>query len=172
MIVVVTGPPCAGKSTHVDDHRGPDDLVIDFDRVAHALGYPTTHVVFPDHQRNRAAKAAVAARSLLIKAALTDPDRFSQSHRTWLIDARPEPWQREAYTRAAAVFVDLDPGRDECLRRALASGRPPSTIDQINDWFAAAPAIDVAHLFESAATTQTDSAGSPPRAPRKTGEAR
>lgn len=37
---VVTGPPCSGKSTYVDEHANRGDLVIDLDRIAYAVGYP------------------------------------------------------------------------------------------------------------------------------------
>lgn len=167
-IVVITGPPCAGKSTHVDEHREPADLVLDLDRLAHALGYPEDHV--PIDSAHPAALAARAARSVLIKAALDQAPRTR--HTTWLIDARPASWQLHNYTRAGARIVHLDPGPVECERRAVAAGRPTSTLDQIRDWFATAMPVDASALFENAATTQTDSAGSPPRAPRKTGEAR
>jgi hypothetical protein len=39
-IVLVCGPPAAGKSTYVRDHATPSDSVIDFDAIAMELGFP------------------------------------------------------------------------------------------------------------------------------------
>ena len=38
MIHVITGPPCAGKSTYIKDHAVAGDLIIDFDVIASAFG--------------------------------------------------------------------------------------------------------------------------------------
>lgn len=39
MIRIVTGPPCAGKSTYVAEHKDDGD-VVDFDLIARAMGAP------------------------------------------------------------------------------------------------------------------------------------
>ena len=67
-VVVVTGPPCSGKTHHVQEHRNPGDVVIDFDTLAHALGYPHEHAAWPpdDHP---ARAVALRARASDLKAA-------------------------------------------------------------------------------------------------------
>jgi hypothetical protein len=35
-VVLVTGPPCAGKSTYAQDHAAPGDLVLDQDQLGPA----------------------------------------------------------------------------------------------------------------------------------------
>ena len=42
-IVLVVGPPGAGKTTYVRDHKQPSDLVVDYDAIAEALGSDATH---------------------------------------------------------------------------------------------------------------------------------
>lgn len=37
-VVIVAGPPGAGKTTYVEEHRASTDLIIDLDRIAEAIG--------------------------------------------------------------------------------------------------------------------------------------
>lgn len=127
MITVVTGPPCAGKTTHVHDHRNGADVVIDFDALATALGYPGLW----KGDEHPAIGAAKVAWNAVVRAVLTNPDTYGD---VWLIQARPASWMRENYARAGARFVDLDPGQDACLTRA--ARRSPATVDAVNAWYA------------------------------------
>ena len=45
-VYVVHGPPLSGKSTYVQEHKGPNDLVFDFDLIMSALSG------LPVHQHN------------------------------------------------------------------------------------------------------------------------
>ncbi|MEU0174083.1 hypothetical protein ABZ178_12105 [Streptomyces massasporeus] len=40
MLYVITGPPAAGKSSWIDAHAKPEDVVIDLDRITVALTGP------------------------------------------------------------------------------------------------------------------------------------
>lgn len=126
MITVVTGPPCAGKTTHVHDHRSGADLVIDFDALASALGYPGLW-----NGEHPATGAARIAWNAVVRSVLLNPDSYGD---VWLIQSRPASWMRGNYTRAGARFVDLDPGRDACLTRAARRG--PTAVDAVNAWYA------------------------------------
>lgn len=42
-IVLIAGPPCAGKSTYAQQHAEPGDMVIDYDLIAAAIGSPDHH---------------------------------------------------------------------------------------------------------------------------------
>lgn len=133
MINLVTGPPCSGKTTHVAKHRHPESVVVDLDALAHALGYPDTHVVWNDP--HPAIAAARTARTAVIAAA-----QKQQIHgEVWIIDADPHPTTVRILERLGARRIDLNPGRDECHRRAHAAGRDDSTRERINHWYASRP---------------------------------
>lgn len=124
-LIVVSGPPCAGKTTYVNEHRAPADLIIDLDRIAYAFGYPTEQidVAKPHAARN----AAMVARASILK------HLPYKDVRTWVIDTKANPivWER----RGAQVIV-LDPGPEECHRRSAADFRNPSTDIEIDAWYA------------------------------------
>ena len=79
MITVVTGPPCSGKSTYVQQHRYPGDVTIDFDILCMAFGAEVSHEQDPWLREVTAAAWAAAVRRAISES----------GHRTWIIDARP-----------------------------------------------------------------------------------
>ena len=121
MLNVVTGPPCAGKSTYVKEHRSPGSVVVDLDKLAVALGAESDHVYDGDVYR-----AAQRARSAVIR-------ECRDYEESWVIDSSPRAHTRKVF--AGAVFHDLDPGMDECLRRAAEDGRPVGTESVIRAWY-------------------------------------
>lgn len=122
---LVTGPPCSGKTTHVRQHAGPTDVVIDWDAIAQALGSPSTH----DHPPHLVPFVAEARDAVIARLA-----RPSDAAAAWLIKTNPTA---DEYAAAASV-VTLDPGVDECLARAHRDGRPQHTLDGIRTWYLAA----------------------------------
>ncbi len=65
---LITGPPSAGKSTHVDRHARPGDLIVCFDQFARRAGSRNRH----RHIRDQRASAGAAFRRL--RTALPDHD--------------------------------------------------------------------------------------------------
>lgn len=128
-LIVVTGPPCSGKSTHVADRIQPGDLVVDLDQIAHALGYPLDHIDWADRD-HPAVTAARTARTAIVKALPAG------SHTTWVIDAEPHPTSRQIWRRQGVQVIDLVPPASVCHDRASAAARPESTHDQIVAWYA------------------------------------
>lgn len=125
MIHVIVGPPCAGKSTYLNDHAKAGDLRVDFDQIAKCLG------AFKNHDAESIVKtAAFAARDAVINVAMDNPDAES-----WIIHTSPTDEQMESYKSVNADVIVLDPGKDECLARAERDGRPERTIDAINQWY-------------------------------------
>lgn len=133
-VTVVSGPPCSGKSTYVAEHAEPGDVVVDVDLIAHAFGYPTEHLDWSDTEQHPARTAALIARASVLKAVRAG----RIDGRVWVIDAAGRVVDE---LRGVLIdsMVDLDPGRDACLARARADGRPASTLEQIDRWFAARP---------------------------------
>lgn len=128
-IVVVTGPPCSGKSTYVREHRRPEDLVVDTDAIAHALGYPTSQITWTlEHAARDAARVARIALLDWVLAGPLDAD-------VWIVETDPAPVLVGRLERVGATFVDLDPGLDVCLARAAARPDPTGTAEQIRQWY-------------------------------------
>lgn len=130
---VLTGPPCAGKSRYIRDHAADLDVVIDFDTLAHALGYPHPHVDWWETRAHPARTAAAVARVALLSAARTGRFRACD---TWVVETTISPEAQLIYTSVGAHVIPLDPGPDECHRRADADARSPSTHEQIDRWYA------------------------------------
>jgi hypothetical protein len=128
MLTVVTGPPCAGKSTYVRQHALPGDVVIDFDVIAQAFGSPVSH----GHD-SQFWKVAIEARDAAITAAV----RLAvKGARVWVIDSRPTAAKRGWYARNGGRMVDLSADRAELHRRADAAGRPQSWHARIDTFLA------------------------------------
>lgn len=142
-LTVVTGPPCAGKSTYIDQHRSLDDVVIDVDRLAVALGSDVDHVDWagsPSPYRILARDVRAYLVRELMKYLAGNPDERQPTPGSdvWLIDTAPVDWQRKSYRANGATIVDLDPGRMVCHERAKAAGRSVATHGEIERWYAEA----------------------------------
>lgn len=118
--VVVTGPPGAGKTTHVATHAAPGDVVVDLDALIAALSGPGTGD--PHHAPDHIRAVAQAARAAAIRAAR----ELSRGPTVWVIHTNPTPGQRDAYLRTGATFVRIDPGAAEVQARNVSAGRPLS----------------------------------------------
>ncbi|MFJ5231029.1 AAA family ATPase [Kitasatospora sp. NPDC088391] len=82
VLVVVVGPPAAGKSTYIEQHAAPGDIVIDFDRLAVALAPPGA----PSHDHGwHLRNVALRARDAAVRSAL----RVVAQCDVWLIHSVP-----------------------------------------------------------------------------------
>ena len=125
MIHVLTGPPCAGKSTYIGKHAKKGDLIVDYDEIAVTLGAKEKWNPVGIIQ-----KAAMKAREAAISAALRDADAES-----WIIQSRLSEELRKSYEDAGAEIVELDPGKDVCIERAKRDGRPKNIFLAIEGWY-------------------------------------
>lgn len=132
-ITLVHGPPGAGKTTYVEQNAQPNDLIVDFDLLAEAMGSGRSH----DHDSAHS-RAAGAARNAMLKQLQRGQ---TGAARAWIVSAN---------ARADTMFPHhtanlIDPGIDEVKRRAQAAGRPAKWLALIDAWYleragAAAPA--------------------------------
>ena len=127
MLHIITGAPCSGKSTYVREHAKGGDVIVDFDVIAHALGSEV------DHQaEGMVRECAFKARSAVIGHLVEHADECE----AWIIHSDPADWQREAYEKVGAEFIDLDTDMETCLERAVEDERPDGEEQAIRDWFA------------------------------------
>lgn len=121
---IVIGAPCSGKTTFAKANAADNDIIIDLDAIAQALGYPHAHGASGNIFR-----VALAAR----KAAISEAMHHGYS--CWVIHTAPNAEQLESYKMQGAIVHVVDPGIDECLRRARADGRPNGTEAAIREWY-------------------------------------
>lgn len=126
-IVLLCGPPCAGKTTLAHQLAGPGDAILDYDDIARALGSPTwwSH---PEPYRTTAEQH--------MQAAIAEAYAATGDGTAWVIRTAPRPGQRATLAQrwGAQVYV-LSPGEAECKRRAVADQRPSGTRRSIGEWY-------------------------------------
>lgn len=131
-IAVVVGPPCAGKSTFVQGAKKPNDVVVDADLLAQALGSEVAHDSTGDVR-----EVMLNVRRVAISIVLEGIESPA-----WIIHTNPDAQLVRRYREAGATFKLLDPGIDECLARAKAQGRPQGTEEAIRAWYASPPDLN------------------------------
>ncbi len=123
-IVLVVGPPAAGKSTLAAESAGARDVVIDYDALAEALGSRVSH--------GHDSKIAAAARN----AVLREVQRGEvDAPRVWIVSANPNAETLFPHHRVELV----DPGVDEVMRRCEQAGRPGEWPGLVREWYSKRP---------------------------------
>lgn len=126
-VYVVTGPPAAGKSTWVREHAKVGDITIDYDDLVACLapGVERDPVAQPAH----VAAVVGAARDAAINQAVSD----CAHHDVYLVHAMPDRRAMNRYHKHGFEIVTIDPGYDECMRRAVQ--RTPRQQAIVHDWY-------------------------------------
>ncbi|MBD2900768.1 hypothetical protein amrb99_97770 [Actinomadura sp. RB99] len=134
MLTVVTGPPCAGKTTYVREHAAPGDIVLDMDAIANALhAGPATR---------RYGRALLAVTLRAHTAALVEALRQSARVDVWVIHTQPSEAAMQQYVRHAARVVVVNPGRAIVMRR-IAEQRPATARSVATRWYRWHAATDI-----------------------------
>lgn len=124
-ITLVAGPPCSGKSTWVRGNADAGALVIDYDRLAEAIG--------GGYGDDRLRPLVRRVCDLIVGELAADPGRWGDA---WLIRGAPTADERRRYReRLGAEVVVLAVPADECKRRAVSAGRPSSWAQLIDAWW-------------------------------------
>lgn len=127
MLYVITGPPAAGKSTHIAAHARPGDLVIDLDRIAQALTTPGA-----DSWAHDTVLLKVAHRARY--AAIDEACAHLASVDVWLIHSMPNPKAMARYRRLEARIVVVDPGR-AVVEQRVRDMRQPALMAVVTRWY-------------------------------------
>lgn len=121
-VVLVVGPVAGGKSTYVAEHAGPDDMVVDYDAIAQAIGPQLGRA----NQGARHELTKSARNALLRQVRRGEVD----APRVWIVSANPEAEQILPHHEV----VVCDPGYDEAMRRARAE-RPEWLHKMVDRWY-------------------------------------
>ena len=132
-VYVVHGPPLSGKSTYVQEHKGPNDLVFDFDLIMSALSG------LPVHQHNENLIGYVLDIRDLIINRLRHEDKLDAA---WIIVTTIRPRLRQALSGIDVKYIDLSVDEATARRRLRndPDGRDVGVWDQVIDKHFACPA--------------------------------
>lgn len=126
VITLVCGPPGSGKTTYVNEHRAPGDIIWDFDLIMQAITGAEIH-----HTPALAVPYAVAMRDAFLQEA-----KKPRSHQIWIVQACPTIAERRQFAREfGASVVLMDTSEQACIERVRDRG--PGWPDMVAAWFKA-----------------------------------
>lgn len=125
-VVVVAGPPGAGKTYYVKQHKGDNDLIVDLDALLAALTFKDWYT-----RTQPQLHMGLAVREFLLLRLL----RPSDIDTAWVITSAADPDERAAIAQqcGAREIVVILAERDECMHHLRNDGR---RNDQLQHWYA------------------------------------
>ena len=126
-IILVTGPPGAGKTTYARTHANPNDLILDWDALAEAMRPGESRTGGPDQTPTSVGTGRGDATRLARNSILRALQRAE-------LDV-PQAWILSTNPNAETMFpyhdvVTIDPGIEACKAR-----RPHSLHHVIDRWY-------------------------------------
>ena len=122
-LVVVCGPPRAGKNTYITEHADPNDLILDLDMLAQEKGIA--------RERNRS-KAEINTLIRERNSRLADFCRGKTEHpKCWMISTAGSFRQRKFWRELGAELVVINPGVTICKQRIMEDTRKEEYVKQI-----------------------------------------
>lgn len=126
-VVLVAGPPCAGKNRYISEYADHDDLVLDLDALSEAMSLAGTYEFIEAHL-----PIVTEARDAALERLLLGNHKV---RRCWVISTAPERKRRAYYRqRYGARSVVLWWPEETCLLRAM-NERPPQWQEYVRRWF-------------------------------------
>jgi HK97 family phage prohead protease len=138
VITVIVGPPCAGKTTYVEEHMKAGDVRLDFDLLLKAVGGPDVN----RYANGIAHAIAFACRESVFRNVTGALWRHSSAGSdAWMIHSAIDAQRLDAYQGAGASFLLIDPGEDTCIDRARArdGDNAERTVAAIHSWYVTPP---------------------------------
>ncbi|WP_416983541.1 AAA family ATPase [Streptomyces sp. T028] len=127
MLYVVTGPPASGKSSWIQSHAKPRDIVIDLDLITRALSGPGAPTWNQDPVQLRVAHRARYA-------AMDEAFQVRDQVDVYLIHTMPSAKALARYRRLDARIIAVDPGQDVVMQRIEAM-RDPAMRRVASRWY-------------------------------------
>lgn len=127
MLIVVTGPPGAGKSSWIRARAKAVDIVIDLDLIALALAGPGA-----DHHAHTPDLLRVAHRAR--QSALYEAEQVMDRTDVYLIHTMPQAKARARYKRLGARVITVDPG-EAIVRQRVRDMRQPGMEAVVTRWY-------------------------------------
>lgn len=119
---IVHGSPGAGKSRYVEEHREPEDMVVDLDMILDALGQDR-------NGRRNLLDLGMYLRDCIYDL-IEERDERVDCHRCWVIATLPKRDDRDKLAeRLQAELIHIDTEQMECIARVEAD--PKRTDKQL-----------------------------------------
>lgn len=127
-IVIVSGPPCAGKSTWARQRLQPKDVLLDYDAIMAALT-----------QQSGFVESAHWMTLAAMDAAIGEAIARGSSGMVYVLSGAKGRTERLQIRAPRAEIVTLSPGLDECLARAAKRNDGGRSERGIRAWYAGEP---------------------------------
>ena len=130
-VTLVCGPPASGKSTYVETHKRPNDLVIDLDVIASGMARTTLH-----GWGVKWLGPAVRKRNDLI-ASLSKPGALGHG-KAWIVAAEPEAEKRQWWVDrlGCSKVVVIESPASQCEARIASDQERSMQAGRASQWWA------------------------------------